>query len=157
MTALISKKSSWQSCIALCLLLGCGQTDTIISPEPVIAPQQGTITQEGESFPISLHQAVLDGNIELVRVFLPTVYVNTPDSQGNTLLHLAVQQDNPDLVKMLVEAQADIHAKNTVGLSPLKIANQKGNPPIIKELAAVSSNSMSLVNLLLDWNYEDIG
>jgi HEAT repeat protein len=156
MAALI-KKTSWQSCIALCLLLGCGQTDTIINPEIVITPQQGTITQEGESFHLSLHQAVLEGNIEMVRALLPTVYVNTPDDQGNTLLHLAVSQDDLELVKILIEAKADIHAKNIAGITPLQLADQKGNTQIIAALAAVGRNPMSLVQLLFYWDYENIG
>jgi WD40 repeat protein/serine/threonine protein kinase len=55
MTVLI-RKSSWLSCISLCLLLGCDQHSTLIKPV-----QQGTIAQEGESLHTPLHQAVLQG------------------------------------------------------------------------------------------------
>jgi HEAT repeat protein len=165
---LLTRKSLWLNCIALCLLLSCGQSGTIINPESTITPQKGTITQEGESLHISLHQAVLQGDIETVRALLPTIYINTPDDQGNTALHLAVLQDNLDIVKILVEAKADIHAKNTAGLSPLELASQKGNPQIIEALAAVASRvaiqegettgkQMSLVQLLFHWDYENIG
>jgi WD40 repeat protein/serine/threonine protein kinase len=161
----ISKKSSWLSCIciALCLLLGCDQHGSIINPE------QGTIkNQEGESLNTPLHQAVLQGNIETVLALLKTIDVNTPGNEGNTALHLAVLQDNLDLVKVLAEAKVNIHAKNIAGLSPLEIANQKGNPEIIKQLSEVFSivaiqggrttdKEMSLVKLLFHWNYEDIG
>jgi tetratricopeptide (TPR) repeat protein/serine/threonine protein kinase len=164
MTALI-RKNSWQHCIALCLLLGCDQHGSIISPE---SPQQGTINQEGESHNTPLHQAVLQGDVTAVQAHLKTIDVNTPDNERNTALHLAVLQNNLALVKILVEAEASISVKNTIAITPLQLAIQKEDPQIIEALGAVPSNivaqrggttgrGMSLIQLLFRWNYESIG
>jgi hypothetical protein len=170
MSVLISKKSSWLGYVALFLLLvlGCDQHGTLISPEPAITIQQGAITQGGESPHTSLHQAVLKGELKVVRALLKNIDVNTPDNEGNTALHLAVLQGNLDLVKFLVAAKANVHAKNIAGITPLQLAVQKGNPQIIKELGAVGSSiviqeggkgekGMSLAYLLFHWDYENIG
>jgi WD40 repeat protein/ankyrin repeat protein/serine/threonine protein kinase len=165
---LLIRTSPWLGCIALCLLLGCDQHGSIISPDPAITPQQGTITQEGENFHTPLHQAVLKGDIEAVHTLLATIGVNTPDKEGNTALHLAVLQNNLALVKILLEAKANVHAKNIAGLSPLEIASQKGGPQITEQLSAVASmvamqrggtkgRGMSLTYLLFHWDYENIG
>jgi hypothetical protein len=52
----LTKKSLWLNGIALGLLLGCDQRATLITPV-----QQGSISQEGESSTIPLHQAVPQG------------------------------------------------------------------------------------------------
>jgi hypothetical protein len=123
--SLLTRKFSWLGSIAFCLLLGCEQHGIIISPASAITIPQGAITQAGD-LNTPLHQAVLQGDLEAVCTLLAKIDVNTPGNEGNTALHLAVLQDNLALVKMLVAAKATIHAKNTAGLSPLELANQKG-------------------------------
>ena len=56
------------------------------------------------------------------------------ERKGKTLLHEAVENDNLDSVKFLVEKDADCNVRNRQGNTPLHIASQKGNPEIIKEL-----------------------
>jgi hypothetical protein len=59
MSALITKKRSWLSCIAFCLLLGCSlQQGTTLSTDPIIIPQQGTTGQTGD-LDTPLHKAIL--------------------------------------------------------------------------------------------------
>ena len=46
-------------------------------------------------------------------------------------LHIAVKNNNIDLVKMLLESQCDVHAVNAEGLTPLQLATQTGNTEIV--------------------------
>lgn len=48
--------------------------------------------------------------------------VNTPGENGTTLLHIAVAQNNLELVKFLVMRGADIHVKDDNGCTPLHMA-----------------------------------
>lgn len=38
--------------------------------------------------------------------------------KGNTPLHMACRSDNPHLIKILLDNNADIYSKNNKGLSP---------------------------------------
>lgn len=53
-----------------------------------------------------------------------------------TPLHAAAASDNVECVHILIEAGADIEAKNVYGNTPLHIACLNGCPPVIKELIA---------------------
>lgn len=62
----------------------------------------------------------LDGDISAVRETLDRrpELINTPDADGNTLLHYAVSTDNLEMVKLLVEHGADVNAKDCTGQYP---------------------------------------
>lgn len=51
--------------------------------------------------------------------------VNGTNAQGNTALHYAVATNNADMVKLLLQHNADMKAQNTKGWSPLSIAEKK--------------------------------
>lgn len=51
--------------------------------------------------------------------------VNGTNAQGNTALHYAVATNNADMVKLLLQYNADMNAQNTKGWSPLSIAEKK--------------------------------
>ena len=46
-------------------------------------------------------------------------------------LHIAVKNNNIDLVKMLLESQCDVHAVNAEGQTPLQLATQTGNTEMV--------------------------
>ncbi|XP_073269136.1 protein VAPYRIN-like [Primulina huaijiensis] len=58
------------------------------------------------------------------------------DSEGNSLLHLAVAQSRPDLVQLLLEFEPDIEATNRTGSSPLEAASASGEELIVELLLA---------------------
>ena len=55
-------------------------------------------------------------------------------SNTNTPLHLAIQNGNIEIVKILLENQCDFHAVNPDGLTPLQLATQTGNAEIVSML-----------------------
>ncbi|XP_019186305.1 PREDICTED: ankyrin repeat and protein kinase domain-containing protein 1-like isoform X3 [Ipomoea nil] len=62
---------------------------------------------------------------------------NAMDSDGQTLLHLAIAQSRPDLVQLLLEFEPDIEARSrTSGSSPLEAAAVAGESLIVEILLA---------------------
>ncbi|KAL4560621.1 hypothetical protein LXL04_032774 [Taraxacum kok-saghyz] len=62
--------------------------------------------------------------------------INSVDSEGQTLLHLAVSQSRPDLVQLLLEFEPDIDGRNWSGASPLEAAAGSGQTLIVELLLA---------------------
>ena len=62
------------------------------------------------------------------------VNVNTPESDGTTALHWAVQRDDADLVDRLIKAGANVNAKNDYGSTPMSEAAINGNAGILDRL-----------------------
>lgn len=60
--------------------------------------------------------------------------VNTKDSDESTPLHVAAHSGNSKVVKMLIDAGADVRAVDDEGLTPLHWATETGNLKILKLL-----------------------
>ncbi|KAI3447352.1 hypothetical protein Pfo_004017 [Paulownia fortunei] len=58
------------------------------------------------------------------------------DSDGQSLLHLAIAQGRPDLVQLLLEFEPDIEAHSRSGSSPLEAAAASGEELIVELLLA---------------------
>ncbi|XP_004489677.1 protein VAPYRIN [Cicer arietinum] len=67
--------------------------------------------------------------------------VNSKDSKGQTLLHLAISKKRPDLVQLLLEFKPDIEATNSVGSTPLEAASSCGEALIVELLLAHKANT----------------
>ena len=76
------------------------------------------------------------GHTETVRylVGLPEVEVNQKAMNKHTALHSALLEGHPDVVQLLIDAGADIEARNNFGRSPLLVASSKGKLSIVKLL-----------------------
>ncbi|MCX7886279.1 MAG: ankyrin repeat domain-containing protein, partial [Verrucomicrobiae bacterium] len=80
-----------------------------------------------------IHDAVLQGQLEQVE----TILKQTPaaararDANGNTPLHLAAAAGNADIAELLLDGWAEINAVNNAGDTPLLVAlNNEENPVI---------------------------
>ena len=69
--------------------------------------------------------------------------VNQIDIISHTPLHLACISGNYRLVRSLVRAGADIHAKDGNGRTPLDICNEKKNEELIYTLKQTQAGSIS--------------
>lgn len=67
--------------------------------------------------------------------------VNSTDSKGQTLLHLAISKARPDLVQLLLEFEPDIEAPNRSGSTPLEAASSSGQALIVELLLARRANT----------------
>ena len=91
---------------------------------------------------ICLSLASCFGHTETVRylVGLKEVDVNHADEEYNTALHWAGQQNCPDVVRVLIDAGADIEAKDDVGCSPLLWACRSGMFAVVKILVEAGAD-----------------
>jgi ankyrin repeat protein len=60
--------------------------------------------------------------------------INEGNYFGNTPLHIAVEENHPDIVVLLLNQGASPRAKNKAGCTPLDLAEQKDNLGIFKTL-----------------------
>ncbi|MBP7283433.1 MAG: ankyrin repeat domain-containing protein [Leptospiraceae bacterium] len=83
-------------------------------------------------------EAVKDGDIEKVQIFLKTkVNVNATDSREMTPLLIAAGDNNLEMVKLLVEAGADVNRKHKeTGKNALIQAASNGHLDILRYLLA---------------------
>ena len=94
----------------------------------------------------ALHTAVLKRNIDIITLLLENsnkqkrpININIQDSVGNTPLHVAVlfykkngdEEKTKQVITLLVNHQADLTIKNDEGKTPLDIARDMQNQPLI--------------------------
>ena len=86
----------------------------------------------GPSTPdISIHDAALEGNIEVVKQHLAAgVDVNLKTPTGLTSLHSAAFGDEKEVAELLITKGADVNAKYIKGETPLDWAIKYNNPEI---------------------------
>ncbi|KAH1045472.1 hypothetical protein J1N35_036256 [Gossypium stocksii] len=89
----------------------------------------------------ALHIAVENNELDVLQVLIRTLekidyceVVNQKDEGGNTALHLAAFHDRPEMLKLLLNCNADKHATNQAGLTALDIADQHQNEDSITVL-----------------------
>ncbi len=80
--------------------------------------------------------AVVDGDAEVVKLFVDAGM--PPDANGE--LSTAIDVKSPAVVKVLVEAGADVNAAGPYRSSPLMGAASMGNPEVVKILLAAGAD-----------------
>lgn len=81
---------------------------------------------------------------------------NCMDSEGNTPLHLAVDQDNAQCVKLLLCHRADLSIKNKEGTTALDIAEQKQYAECVELLQDASKKKFTKCDHIdVDWGVGD--
>ena len=90
-------------------------------------------------------KAVLNGKTDIISTYLTAglVDVHAVDSHGNTLLHTAVLVEDPLIVRLLLEYEADSHKKNNFGATPLSLSQELENTQITDMLTQENKNSDS--------------
>ena len=79
--------------------------------------------------------AAMAGNTSVVRALLEKkADVNTPQVDGTTALHWAVQSNNLEMTEMLLRAGAAVSAANQLGAAPMQLAAINGNAGILERL-----------------------
>ncbi|CAM8959602.1 unnamed protein product [Rhodiola kirilowii] len=95
---------------------------------------------------VILAKLVMEGLMDEVREVLERSEpswktVDSVDSHGQSLLHLAVSQSRPDLVQLLLEFDPDVNCHNRSGSSPLETAASVGDALIVELLLAHRAES----------------
>ncbi|KAK5056122.1 hypothetical protein LTR84_012675 [Exophiala bonariae] len=92
--------------------------------------------------------AIEAGDIEQVRDLLrkdPSV-INTPDEDGQPLLHIAVQENKKDIVALLLQYGASIEVKGYHGWRALHIAASLGNLELVELCLQHNASVMQRTN-----------
>ncbi|GEM_PF-594365 len=93
---------------------------------------------KGESVPNNrIISAASNGNTDLVQILLTAgANVNTKDTEGRTVLMLAVSHGHFFTAKVLLDRGADVNAKSNTGLTSLMYAAMNGDTSIVQALLA---------------------
>lgn len=92
-------------------------------------------------------EAIIRGNAaEVSDIIKMGLDPNIVDKQGETLLILAVRQDDEAIVDVLLAAKANPNMQNSAGDTPLRLAAFRGALPVVKKLV----KGHALVNIP-DW------
>ena len=76
----------------------------------------------------ALHYATMQGNIEIVRLFLKTGWnKDVVNNLGSTPLHMAIRWNRSNIAMMLLNARADKNAQEKSGDTPLHEAVNSNN------------------------------
>lgn len=98
---------------------------------------------------IRLHQAVVEGDITLIKqeLLTPGIDVNYPNEDGLCFLHLAAREGHLEVVKLLL-SKADLHVNKVSnnGWTALHIAARLGYNDIVKELLKQPNIDINFVN-----------
>ena len=57
-------------------------------------------------------------------------YLSAKDLKGNSLLHIAVQNETLQIVKFLIQNECDVYATNNSGVSVLEMMKESKNDSI---------------------------
>ena len=94
-----------------------------------------------------LHLAAERGNTTMVQLLIKAgADVNAnPDnlfgSSMGTALHFAAEQGKANVVQMLIEAGANVNALNTSGITPVRLAKNRGHQDVVRLLRGGSATN----------------
>lgn len=91
---------------------------------------------------LRLIDAVKNHDKVAVRALLQQrVDVNTPEPDGATALHWAVQSDDLETADLLIRAGANVNAANDYGITPLWVACRTGSAGLVEALLGAGANA----------------
>ena len=103
--------------------------------------------EEGENGVTPLHFAVWSDRTNAAKALLAAgADANQDNTDGHTVLMLAVSRGNLAIVKALVAAGADVNAKEERGYTPLHLAAWYGLPNVAKVLVVAGANTKAKNN-----------
>ena len=87
-----------------------------------------------------LFQAIQQGDTQTVKVLIPKIHLNAKLSPfEDTFLMCAIKEGKTEIVKILLEAGADVNNKDNLGRTALDIAETNENKEIIDLLKSVGT------------------
>lgn len=81
-----------------------------------------------------LHHAAFNGHAALIPLLAQHVNVDATDRLGNTPIHYAVENNFPDAMAALLDAQANLKIVNAAGLTVLAVASRKKRKEMVRAL-----------------------
>lgn len=94
----------------------------------------------------SLIDLIKAGKTEEIKERFNGNAVNMKDEEENSLLHIAVLQNNPAIIRFLISMDAEIEAKNIDGDTPLLLGLKKGRYNAVNALIQYNPNIFAYDN-----------
>lgn len=88
----------------------------------------------------SLMRSIISDDKSSFEKYLPGININFESSGKTTPLHAAMAFGRSDMVQALIGRKADIHAKNSLGFTPLVSAVVNGHVSCVKLALAAGAN-----------------
>jgi ankyrin repeat protein len=92
-----------------------------------------------------IKKSTSEQNLNLVRDLINLGTINTQDNNDKTPLHWATGEGCVEIVRILIDAGADLNVKDKGGITPLHIAANEGEP----------ETAILLINAKADLNLQD--
>lgn len=119
------------------------------------ASRRIALSGNGDRFTTILHEIVALGRVEAaVRALRGGAAPSVRDSDGATPLHVLGDRSdhlNPDLVKALVAAGADVNAQTSGGRHPIEVAAQRLLPASVATMLDLGADPAEALTVLLAW------
>ncbi|XP_062575495.1 putative ankyrin repeat protein RF_0381 [Saccostrea cucullata] len=94
-----------------------------------------------------LFMPIVNGDMNTLKALLPFADVNMTNDDGKTALMVAIEMNDVDMVKKLIQSGADVNMKDNSGKTPLLIALHDGNFKIAEYLIKHGSDVNVVDNL----------
>ena len=93
-----------------------------------------------------LFLASREGKVEAARLLSeqPNTDINSRSLHGLTALHAAAENGHLDIVRLLLDHDADIDAQDSMGRTPLHVASQQGHRDIVRLLLEHNADILAL-------------
>lgn len=128
------------------LHLSCLWNNPELLSDLLLGDEAENINSQDSKGRTALHEAVISDSMECARLLLmngadPNVRSyfqseSTTSSSSKSCLHLAVQRGNLDMVRLLIEFNADIFLRDNDGLTAIDLAQNENHENIVDELKA---------------------
>ena len=101
---------------------------------------QDLLLKSNESGYFPLHVAVLNRNVNFVKLVLEVSPINIQARNGKTALYLATDKEDTEIFNCLLECGASVLARVSDGTTALHIASIRGNLFMVKKLIDAGAN-----------------
>ncbi|WP_152979879.1 ankyrin repeat domain-containing protein [Mesorhizobium sp. 1M-11] len=107
----------------------------------------GTVVAEAKEAPSMLIEAITSGDISVLKAAIAAdTDLEQRDGKGRTALLIAAHADNAEAAKLLIEAGADVNAKDDIHDTPFLYAGAEGRNEILKAILASGKANLKDTN-----------
>ncbi|PLP60981.1 hypothetical protein CYK37_01400 [Mesorhizobium loti] len=107
----------------------------------------GAVAAEAREAPSMLIEAVITGDIPAIKAAIVSgADLEQRDSKGRTALLIATHADNVEAARLLIEAGADVNAKDDIRDTPFLYAGAEGRNEILKAILATGKANLKDTN-----------
>lgn len=140
------------------VLLSCAGMWSLVAAEETIGADSLEQWMNRSNAVYSPHEAALVGSVEQLQVAVVAepAQVNMPDEHGDMPLHIAAQRGEPALVQTLVQAGADVLAKDAKGRVALQLTEDAAVQEILLATRARREQELQLCRDVANGNVNKV-